>query len=132
MATRRTSAAAQAGKNALEWTVFAASVLLVLAMLVLLAREAAGWKHRPPELTLRLGGPEQRGNEMTLVVEVTNHGDVAAADVRVEIVSGTADSLHRAHLMFDFISRHETRRGHVALPAGGGPPRVAGVGFAEP
>jgi uncharacterized protein (TIGR02588 family) len=118
----------EAGKNALEWTVFALSGLLIAAMLVVLAREAAGWKNRPPELSVKLGEPAAGENDIAFSVEVTNHGDVAATDVRVELASGG----HRGHVTFDFISRHETRRGQVSFPPGGGPPQVVGIGFAEP
>jgi uncharacterized protein (TIGR02588 family) len=122
------SSAREAGKNALEWTVFALSALLIAAMLMVLIREAAGWKHRPPELSVKLGEPAIHEGGIALAVEVTNKGDVAATDVRIEVESGA----HRGQVTFDFISRHETRRGQVTMPTDDGLPRVVGIGFAEP
>ena len=119
------------GKNALEWTVFAASALLILAMFAVLALEAMQWEERPPSLAVTLGTPETKEGRRIIPVEVANHGDVAATDIRIELAG---DDGQRAQVLMDFIARHGTRRGRVSFPAGGGSGqvRVVGIGFAEP
>ena len=128
------STAQKNGKNALEWSVFAVSFLLVVGLIAVLAFEAAVWTERPPELTTRLATPEIKNGQVTVTVEVTNHGDVAAADVRIELTRTTAGIDHHTFVLVDFVPRHGTRRGHASFPLEGeaGSVKVAGIGFAEP
>ncbi len=134
MPERETSTARKRGKNALEWTVFGLSALLVLTMIVVLAVEAAGWQGRPPALAATLGEPEFKDRIVTVAVEVTNHGDIAASEVEVEIVQSSGGRERRACVLIDFVPRQGKRRGQVSFPDSleSGDIRIVGIGFAEP
>ncbi|MCW1924738.1 hypothetical protein OKA05_19390 [Luteolibacter arcticus] len=134
MSERKTSKIRDQGKNALEWTVFGLSCLLVISMIAVLAVAAAGWQDQPPALSAKLGEPEIKERLVTVVVEVTNHGDIAASEVKVEVTRTAGGIGHQASVMLDFVPRHGTRRGQVSFPdaAETGDIRITGVGFAEP
>ena len=97
-------------KNALEWTVFAGSVLLLVALVVALA--SAGGPARPPELRVTLGDPERSIAGFRVPVTVENEGDETAAlvDVEVRLEGGGAD-VERAELTFDFVPMRSRREG---------------------
>ena len=134
MPERETSTARKRGKNALEWAVFGLSAVLVVVMIGVLAVEAASWQEHPPELAAKLGTPEFKDRMVTVAVEVTNHGDLAASEVKIEVAMTAAGTERRANVLLDFVPRHGTRRGRVSFPdateADG--LRIVGIGFAEP
>ena len=134
MPKHETSTARKRGKNALEWAVFGISFVLVAATIVVLAMHAASWQERPPELSAKLGEPELKDRMVTVPVEVTNHGDVAASAVEIEVVRTVGGTENRARVLLDFVPRHGTRRGRVSFPDAteAGELRIAGTSFAEP
>ena len=134
MSKHKTSTARKRGKNALEWVVFGISSALVAATIVVLAMHAASWQERPPELRAKLGEPELKDRMLTVPVEVTNHGDVAASAVAIEVVRTARGAENRARVLLDFVPRHGTRRGQVSFPDAteAGELRIVGAGFAEP
>jgi uncharacterized protein (TIGR02588 family) len=67
-------------KNALEWTVFAVGLVLVLATLGYLIRESIVSGDEPPDVAVRLGSPRPSRNGYLLPVEVTNAGDATAEE----------------------------------------------------
>jgi uncharacterized protein (TIGR02588 family) len=134
MPKQETSTARKRGKNALEWVVFGISSALVAATMAVLAMHAASWQERPPELSAKLGEPDLEDRRLTVAVEVTNHGDVAASAVEIEVVRTAGGTENRARVLLDFVPRHGTRRGQVAFPDASetGDLRIAGTSFAEP
>jgi len=122
------------GKNALEWVVFGMSSALVVAMVAVLVITATGWQGRPPELAAKLGDPELKDRVVTVGVEVTNHGDIAASDVEIEVVRSAGGEEKSANVVLDFVPRHGTRRGQVSFrdASEAGDFKVIGIGFAEP
>ena len=134
MPDRKSSKSQGRGKNALEWVVFAMSSALVIAMIAVLVMTAIGWEGRPPDLAAKLGEPELKDGVVTVAVEVTNHGDIAASDVEIEVVRSAGGEEQSSNVVLDFVPRHGTRRGQVSFPDATevGSFKVAGIGFAEP
>jgi uncharacterized protein (TIGR02588 family) len=134
MPETKTSTARKRGKNALEWAVFGISSVLVAATMAVLLMHTVSWQERPPELAAKLGEPGLKDRIVTVTVEVTNHGDVAASEVEVEIARSAGSSEQRASVLLDFVPRHGTRRGQVSFPDAteAGELRITGIGFAEP
>ncbi len=131
----RESADQTPGKNLLEWTVFAVSCLLLLAILIVLTVEAATWRDSPAKLATKLGIPDIKNSILLLPVEVSNDGDRVAAEVQIEIVRRSGGGEQRALFTVDFVPRHGTRRGQVSFPAEDGQPgdlKVGSVGYREP
>lgn len=122
------------GKNALEWVVFGMSSALVVAMIAVLVMTAIRWEGHPPRLEAKLGEPELKDRIVTVAVEVTNHGDIAASEVEVQVVRAAGGGEQSANVILDFVPRHGTRRGQVSFPDASdvGDFKVAGIGFAEP
>ncbi len=120
-------------KNALEWTVFAVSAALVLALVAVLgwnATESDG----PPRLVVVVGTAAPReGGGVAVPVTVRNDGPETAAEVEVEVMEDGGDAAMRARIRFDYVPRHSERRGMAVFEA---PPRgrVSGrvVAFTEP
>lgn len=104
------------GKNALEWSVFAASLLLILATVTILAIETRIWKERPPDLETRIVSTSLAEDRLTVAFEVTNRGDLAATDVLVELASTGSTPVDRSRVRIDVIPRRATRKGYVSLP----------------
>jgi uncharacterized protein (TIGR02588 family) len=117
------------GKNALEWSVFALSLLLVAAMFAVLAVDAATWRGRPAALEASLGPAEKSAGGVRFPVHVINRGDLAAVDVQVEVA---ADDGSRARLIFDFVPGKGARRGSAVFSAGVTRATVATISAAEP
>ncbi|MBA3521119.1 MAG: hypothetical protein H0T90_01265 [Gemmatimonadales bacterium] len=118
-------------KNALEWTVFGVGLILVLATIVYLAREALATGSLPPEVTAVLGPPRPGRDGFQVPVTVQNRGDRVAEDVTVT-VAGPRDQ--EAVLTIGFLPRHSKREGWVRFR--GSPAdaqlRVTSIGFASP
>jgi uncharacterized protein (TIGR02588 family) len=134
MSESNTSKPLPRGKNALEWVVFGMSSALVVAMIAVLVMTAVGWQGRPPELAAKLGDPVLKDRIATVVVEVTNHGDIAASDVEIEVARSVGGEENSANVDLDFVPRHGTRRGQVSFPDASeeGDFKIIGIGFAEP
>ena len=134
MSESKSSKMQEPGKNALEWVVFGMSSALVVAMIAVLVMTAIGWQGRPPELAAKLGDPVLKDRIATVVVEVTNHGDIAASDVEIEVARRVGGEEKSASVVLDFVPRHGTRRGQVSFPDAieAGEFRITGIGFAEP
>lgn len=122
------------GKNALEWSVFAASLLLILATVTILAIETRIWKERPPVLETQIVSTSLTEDRLTVAFEVTNRGDLAATDVLVEVASTGKSPVERARVRIDVIPRRATRKGYVSLPGGTGTTgaEIVTVSYAEP
>lgn len=101
------------GKNALEWTVFTCSFLLLAGVVAVLAREALARDDTPARIEAILGPPEPRRGWIHVPVELSNRGDQVAENVQLEVLRQSPAGDQRAVLSFDFVPRDATRRGRV-------------------
>ncbi|MBA3316995.1 MAG: hypothetical protein H0T50_02760 [Gemmatimonadales bacterium] len=103
-------------KNALEWTVFAIGLVLVLATLGYLSRESALDDGGPPDVVARLGGARLSKNGYLVPVEVANEGEGTAEDVVVPIALELPDGTREeAELSIAFLPRDSKRNGWVSF-----------------
>jgi uncharacterized protein (TIGR02588 family) len=113
-------------KNWLEWCVFAAGSVLVLAMIGYLAYAAATSTDRPALLEVRLGPAEPRGGEFAVPVTVINRGDQAAEIVLIEVQLKKHDGgTERAELQIQLLPGGATGHGFVNLQTD--PSSAAGI-----
>ena len=93
-------------KNALEWSVFAFSLLLVLAAVGYLAYSALNVDSRPPELTVTLGEPQAGGDSSFHVpVIVENTGGHSVEEVQVEVtLEENGETVETAELAFPLVA----------------------------
>ena len=118
-------------KNWLEWAVFGVSAALVAGALGFLVYDAVSLERTPPDLEVRLGAPDRRGELFVVPVEVVNRGGQTAEGVQVEVTleAGGAEP-ERGEFAVAFVPRRATREGWVAFRtdprAGRLTPRVLG------
>lgn len=103
------------GKNALEWTVFTGSCLLLAGVVAVLVKEALAWDDSPARLEAALGTPAAEHDRIHLPVELSNRGDQVAEQVQLEVLRQSPSGEQRAVLSFDFVPRDATRRGRVSF-----------------
>jgi uncharacterized protein (TIGR02588 family) len=121
-------------KNALEWTVFGVGLILVVATVGYLVREASTTGSSPPELIVHLGPPQQVARGFQVPVAVVNRGERVAQDVSVTITLATGSEREEAVLTIAFLPHQSRRDGWVTFR---GDPRdgdlhVGPVGYASP
>lgn len=121
-------------KNALEWTVFGVGLILVMATLGYLVREAFTTGSRPPELVVHLGVPRRVTEGFQVPVTVVNRGDGVAEGVSVMITLAAKAEREEAVLSIAFLPHQSRREGWVTFR---GDPRdgdlqVGPVVFASP
>lgn len=114
---------APTGKNALEWTVFGLSCLLVTATLAVLIHGMTAWENSPARLTVQTGTAYQESGLTWVRVRVTNEGDHAAKNVEIEVVSPSAAGGEKAAFTVDEVPHGAWREGLVSF-AGENPDRV--------
>jgi uncharacterized protein (TIGR02588 family) len=101
-------------KNWLEWTVFYASLALVLGVVGYLSYDWATARGGAPELFVTLGEPERRGGGHSVPVKVTNRGERTAEGVRVEVSLLTgAGAEERGEFTAAFVPRGSESEGWV-------------------
>ena len=103
-------------KNALEWTVFGLSCLLVVVTLTILILETSKAGRTPPRITVQPGRPYAENGRLWIPVEVTNTGGTAAANVEVEALRPSQAGEEKAAFTVDHLPRGATRRGHISFP----------------
>lgn len=115
-------------KNPLEWAVFAASLVLVLAVAGLLVYDAVGGAPQgQPQLVVRPGEPRAQGNLLTVPVVVENNGRQAAEQVLVAVTVRQAGGAEEtAELTFDLIPRNASEEGQIAVPLHGAVEAIEG------
>lgn len=122
-------------KNWLEWSVFGVGLVLVLATLGFLVREALVGSGGPPEVVARLGAPRASAGGYMVPVEVANVGEGTAEDVTVTVVlEGAGEEREEAQLEIAFLPRDSRRNGYVTFqrdPTGGGL-RLGPIAFEVP
>jgi uncharacterized protein (TIGR02588 family) len=104
-------------KNALEWTVFGLGLVLVLATLAYLVREAFTTGASPPDLVVQLGTPRQVTEGFQVPVTVVNRGDGVAEGVSVTITLAGKAEREEAVLGVAFLPHHSRREGWVTFRA---------------
>lgn len=103
-------------KNWLEWSVFAAGLVLVASTLGYLIYTGATMGNEPPSIEVRLGTPEQRSHNFIVPVTVVNHGDRTAEGVRIEVLMESVGAeTARGELDIPFVPRRATREGWVTF-----------------
>jgi uncharacterized protein (TIGR02588 family) len=121
-------------KNALEWTVFGVGLVLVMATLGYLVREAFTTGSSPPELVVHLGAPRRVTEGYQVPVTVVNRGDRVAEGVSVMITLAAKAEHEEAVLSIAFLPHQSRREGWVTFR---GDPRegdlqVGPVAYASP
>ncbi len=103
-------------KNALEWAVFAISLVLVLAVVGTLAVEATEDADGPPRLIVATEAPQSAPSGVRVPVTVRNDGAQTVASVVVEVTDGAETT----EVTFAYVPRHSTRTGGAffATPPG--------------
>jgi uncharacterized protein (TIGR02588 family) len=122
-------------KNALEWTVFAVGLVLVIATLGYLVRESIVSGDGPPHVAVRLGPPRPSPHGYLLPVEVTNTGSATAEDVRVPIFLELPDGAREeAELDIAFLPPDSKRMGWVSFRSdpGRGTVGIGAIAFEVP
>jgi uncharacterized protein (TIGR02588 family) len=103
-------------KNWVEWAVFALSLMLVAGTLTYLAYDAATIGSEPPAIEVRTGAPVERLGNFIVPVSVTNHGDVTAEGVHIEVtLENGGEEVERSEFDIAFLPRRATREGWVAF-----------------
>lgn len=103
------------GKNALEWAVFALSLLLVGAVLGFLGFDALSGRPTPPRLEISLGEPMKAGNRVLVPVNVENRGRTTAGGVEIEVKRRNSDET--GHFSLPHLPRGGQRSGWVSFAA---------------
>lgn len=103
-------------KNALEWTVFGLSLIVIAAAVALLAMDALSPHDVHPDLRVTTGAPVRSSGGYAVPVTVSNHGDATAEQARIEIalVSG-GEEVEAAELTIAFVPRKSERKGWVVF-----------------
>ena len=103
-------------KNAVEWSVFAVSALILLATVVYLAAAAIREKKVPPDLRVTTAGAVATPGGHRMEVTVANNGDTSAEQVRIEIALRRGDEeVERAELEIVYVPRKSERKGWVTF-----------------
>jgi uncharacterized protein (TIGR02588 family) len=103
-------------KNGLEWTVFIASSLVVLAVLGYLATKAVTEQKTPPDLRIEAGAVIARNGSYRLPLLVRNTGGATAESVVIEAVLRRGEEeVERAQLTLSFVPRRSEREGWVTF-----------------
>lgn len=114
--TKKKDPAPPAGKNALEWTIFALSTILVGAIVVILGLDALRWKEGPARLEIVTGEAKVGDGLLQVPIHVTNRGETVAMNVNVEVADPSSPQGTTATVSFDFIPRGATREGRAIFP----------------
>ena len=102
-------------KNALEWTVFGLGLVLLMAMLGYLVREAVTTGSRPPDLKVLLGASRAATGGFQVPVTVVNRGDRVAEGVSVTITLAAKAEREEAVLSIPFLPHQSKREGWVTF-----------------
>jgi uncharacterized protein (TIGR02588 family) len=121
-------------KNSLEWTVFGVGLILVMATLGYLVREAFTTGSRPPELVVHLGAPRAVTEGFQVPVTVVNRGDRVAEGVSVTITLASGAEREETVLTVAFLPHQSRRQGWVMFRSDprDGDLQVGPVAYASP
>ena len=119
-------------KNALEWAVFAASLVAIVVCIGVLAYEQWANKGAPPRLTATVAGVVEQPAGYGVEILIQNGGDRTAENVQLEVtIEGTPD---RAEAVVAYVPYRSQRRAWLVLPTDPRSRRllVRVLGFEEP
>ncbi len=103
-------------KNAVEWSVFALSALIVAMIVGSLVTAAIREKKVPPDLHITTGAAMTTHAGHRLQVTVKNVGDASAEQVRIEIALRRGEEeVERAELDIIYVPRKSERTGFVTF-----------------
>ena len=103
-------------KNVLEWTVFVASALLVLATVGYLAAAALRAKDTPPEVRIFAGPPAAHEGVHRVPLLIRNDGDATAESVHIEVLLLRGEEeVESAELDVAFVPRKSEREAWVTF-----------------
>lgn len=97
----------------LEWIAAAIGLLLTLAMLAIVGRDAiSGDAHEPPAIEVMVSRIVQAGSGFVVEIVATNRtgGTGAAVEIEGELKSGETP-VETSSLTFDYVPGHAERRG---------------------
>ncbi len=101
-------------KNALEWTTFAASLLLILCTVGYLGYEAWWYQPSPPEIIVSFSPSPGRQAPYRHKLVVENVGGETAEDVIIEMALKKGDStMEKSELQLAFVPQSSKREGWV-------------------
>lgn len=121
-------------KNALEWTVFGISLVLVLATLGLLVMAVFHVEDGPARLTVSMGAPVVAHGWVKIPLTVSNEGQRVAANVEVQVCIGSGTDRREAGFTMDFVPRGAECHGSVSFKGATLPvdPVCEVIGYEEP
>ena len=121
-------------KNALEWSVFAVALVLVLATFGYLVHEALTVREGPPDVAVTLGPSTDGAGGHLVSVTAENRGGSTAEQVQITVRLVASSGEEDAVLVVPYLPRGSRRTGWVAFRAdpAAGTLRVAGMSFQAP
>lgn len=104
----------EGGKNALEWTTFAASLLLILFTIAYLGYKTYTHNPSPPDIIVTYSFDPSRQSPYRYKLIVENVGGETAEDVIIEMGLQIGDStVEKSELQLAFVPQSSTREGWV-------------------
>lgn len=122
-------------KNRLEWTVFAASLALIVLVLGALIQFEITRPDTPPELHARTVGTRASGNGYAVVVDVENRGGATALNAVIEVeLSRPGARPERSEVHLPFVPHGSVRTGEAVFTTdpSTGTLRARVVGYERP
>ena len=112
--TENATGAGDDGKNGLEWTVFALSLVLVLAILCYLGYQVYVEKEGTPDVFVETRHDPSEHNPYRYHVTVHNLGQETAETVALEVtVLKAGEEVEKAELEIAFVPKESMREGWV-------------------
>ncbi|HEX8408705.1 MAG TPA: hypothetical protein VF883_07570 [Thermoanaerobaculia bacterium] len=103
-------------KNRLEWSVFAVSAIVVVAVLAYLGWCAIHDQQTPPDLRIFTGAAVAAADTYRVPIVVRNDGESTAESVRIEVLLMRAnEEIERADLELPFVPRQSEREAWVTF-----------------
>ena len=102
-------------KNWVEWSVFALSAVLILAVIGYLAYESTTIGTAPPDIHLQIGPAEARSGYFAVPIEATNKGDQTAEGVHIEVVLKSGGKEEKGDFEIQFLPRRGSREAWVTF-----------------
>ena len=101
-------------KNAVEWTVFAASVAVIAATVALLVGGSFDSRRMPPDLHLEAGTPVRSSGGYAIPITVSNRGDDTAEQALIEVaLMKESREVETSELTIAFVPGRSRREGWV-------------------
>ena len=121
-------------KNALEWTVFGVSLVLILGVTGLLLWQHVTGSNHPPAIVIHAGEPVETAGGFAVPIDVRNDGDLTAEDVLVEATLVWPGGMERGEAVLTLIPYRSARRAWIVFSRD---PRTAALqtrvlGYREP